>query len=57
MKIHPAIIALAFGLCVKGLPTDKQSRASRICRQDIDFDLADNSPDLTVAPDNSTDYN
>jgi len=57
MKINPTILALTFGLLVEGLPTDEQSRAIRVRRQDIDFDLADNSPDPVVAPDNSTDYN
>ncbi|KAH0282035.1 hypothetical protein KCU62_g9954, partial [Aureobasidium sp. EXF-3399] len=57
LKINPTILSLAFGLLVEGLPTDEQSRAIRVRRQDIDFDLADNSADPVVAPDNSTDYN
>lgn len=58
-KMNLVLLTLALGLVVAGSPIDNAdpstSRMSR--RQDIDFQLVDDSPEPIIAPDNSTNYN
>ncbi|CAD0115023.1 unnamed protein product [Aureobasidium uvarum] len=53
------LLTLTFGLIVAGSPLNNiHSDAPSIARrQDIGFQLVDDSPEPTIAPDNSTNYN
>ncbi|KAL2025702.1 hypothetical protein VTO58DRAFT_103928 [Aureobasidium pullulans] len=59
MRAQVTLGFIALSLSVAALPTslDEFSRADLVRRQDIDFDLVDETPDPVIAPDNSTNYN
>ena len=59
MKTQITLGFLALGLSAAALPTaaNDSPKASLVRRQDIDFDLVDQTPDPIIAPDNSTNYN
>jgi hypothetical protein len=58
MRIQIALSVLGFGLSVTALPTaaNHPLQTNLVRRQDINFDLVDQSPDPVIAPDNSTNY-
>lgn len=54
------LLVLTLGLVVTGSPIIERVDSDVphvLRRQDIDFQLVDDTPEPTIAPDNSTDYN